>query len=198
MLLLYALRAGRYLLRGMLEPKLTLLQPVTTRVYVGFRMVDIFFHVNNTQFIQIYEFARWHWCGRIRGLSALFRCGSIPVVTSCHVMYMRQMPPFQCVRVTTRVIGNENDRLLCEQRIESRSGTLYSVACFRMALIDRTGTRKGALPACDFFSQLSDSVGESEQLAKRQGELSPHMQELVRAEDVWRNASKQQSTPCGG
>lgn len=103
-------------------------------VYVGFRMMDAFGHVNNSRYLEICEFGRWHtWVAVFRNLyglrhetpsgafSSLEKGDSAKgehdvlktksggpysiVLSSCHIQYLRPLTCFQFARVETSVLG---------------------------------------------------------------------------------------------
>src|SRR5262245_24786768 len=121
MVVLHTLRSLRYIAMGLLrrgEP-FTADGIVTTRIYSGFRKLDMFMHVNNASYLELFEFARWEQAGRLR-MFARYRQGHCyPIVAAAFVEYMAPLKAFCFVRVSSRMLGTSGKWLLMEQTMRS-------------------------------------------------------------------------------
>ncbi|KAK2956798.1 putative acyl-CoA thioester hydrolase [Blattamonas nauphoetae] len=63
----------------------------TWKSRVGLSDIDMFLHVNNAQYLQLCELARWTFMTRGKLLASLGRLGMNPVVTEVSCRYRRQL-----------------------------------------------------------------------------------------------------------
>lgn len=125
-----------YSITSYFKPKLGIRDVCLSRIYVGFRKMDGFLHVNNSRYLEIFEFARWQQGVRSGLLQYKFVKKGYPVVNSVHVHYLTPLFPFKFVTVETKVVGRHDRILLMEQRIlaEPKPGS-DTRRCYASALV---------------------------------------------------------------
>jgi YbgC/YbaW family acyl-CoA thioester hydrolase len=131
---LHVLRCMAYMVTSLNQPKVGMLQTCHSRIYVGFRKLDGFLHVNNARYLEIFEFARWQHGVRSGIFTPRMLMKCYPVVGTIHVQYMQQLKAFQMVTVETRICGRHDKSLLIEQRIVA-NGTVAATALVKATFI---------------------------------------------------------------
>ncbi|KEG13076.1 hypothetical protein DQ04_01231110 [Trypanosoma grayi] len=76
-------------------------------VYAGLRMADMFGHINNARYLEIFELARWHHAGYAGLATTLREANASFVVASANVQYVREMPPCRRYLVTVQLLQFE-------------------------------------------------------------------------------------------
>jgi YbgC/YbaW family acyl-CoA thioester hydrolase len=146
MVLLHTLRSLRYVLRGRFarrEP-IDVFQETKGRYYAGLRMMDVFGHVNNARYLELFEFARWEQGGEMRMWEKFGKAKIIPFVAACHVHYVTAIAPCSVVEIRTRVVEATGKWWTIRQTMYNRKGDrIHAAALFRIAIIDK---RKGQQP----------------------------------------------------
>ncbi len=143
---MHTLRSLRYVIRGrFLRPEPSdLFQETSGRYYAGLRMMDVFGHVNNARFLELFEFARWEQGGQMRMWEKFGKAQMIPFVAACHVHYVTAIPPCSVVEVRTKVVEAHGKWWTIRQTmLNSEGDRIHAAALFRIAIIDKSGKSSG-------------------------------------------------------
>ena len=131
---------------------------VTVPIYMGFRMADAFGHVNNSRYLEAFEFGRWYQMGLTGLESRTWYAGVYPVVSSVSIQYLKEIKPLQWVVCRTKGPFNIADDRTMKfiQQLESQDGkTVYATASLRVCILN--------LP----FKKPTGTLGKSMQITKK-------------------------------
>lgn len=192
---LHVFRCLGYVVRGMWRPKVGPLDTCRSRVYVGFRKLDAFLHVNNSRYLEVFEFARWEHGVR----SGVFRHRDIlkcfPVITNIHVQYVSQLKAFQWVTVETTVRSVHDKTLLLEQRIlfrdpKSPTGESIAAAAVVKVIFLANGKTVDVPTAMRFHGSegVSNALPKSSSAQYDAPDIPGWCASLNKGDDAWRLA----------
>lgn len=189
-------RTFRYMLYGALvHPAAGPYDAVVTKIFVGPRMLDAFFHVNNAKYLEIFEFSRWNHGIRTGFNWACWRGGCYPVVAAVHLCYISQMKAFQVVRVQTRVVGCNKKAIFIAQKVyaPNRHGgeRVFCTVLLKAAVIDARATKSGTTM---LISEALHRMGMAPapdtlpiELQQLNDNFPEHMKAMCIGEELWRN-----------
>uniref|UniRef100_A0A7S1LE87 Thioesterase domain-containing protein n=1 Tax=Neobodo designis TaxID=312471 RepID=A0A7S1LE87_NEODS len=145
MAILHTLRTAYYFLHGALvAPHIrSILEPAVTRVYVGYRAMDLFMHVNNARYLEYFEFARWHHGARANINARFWDTGVYPVVGTAHVQFLKELKPGRFAFVSTQVVGVHKRSLVLEQRLVTHKPKTQEEVLHATMVMRATFLRKG-------------------------------------------------------
>ena len=178
-MLFHTLRSAGFVLRGMFAmPALpSAVSGATCRMWIGFRTYDLFFHVNNARYLELFEFARWELGARAGMPRLMAKTGAYPVVASAHVQYFRPLKCWKWVDVETEIVGvHAKKNLIMAQRVVStkpsmKTGerTVFAAAVFKATFMYKgkpcdaeTVFKMWDVPAADRAALLTNDVSLSD------------------------------------
>jgi acyl-CoA thioesterase FadM len=173
-MLWHTLRVLRSVAKGYcLKPPLASLATAhTTGVYVGARTMDLAFHVNNSRYLELAEFARWEAAARCGLLGKLLRTGALQVVSNVHVQYLKPMMCCQVIDVETRTVAVHWDartKLVEHKLVQRRAGVPRGErVVFATIIVKLVFLHQGRPVALQTLGELFDdaALGEVPALAK--------------------------------
>ena len=143
-MIFHFLRSMRSVAKGALlyRGKAVTPKAITSRCYIGLRVIDAFMHMNNGRYIELFELARWESFTASGANGRLFKARCYPVVSGVSINFFRQVSAFQIATIQTSCLGvaaGGNSFVVLQSLIDSR-GNLCATALFFATMIDaRTG-----------------------------------------------------------
>lgn len=99
--------------------------------------LDVFGHVNNAAYLQIFEEARWDWITRGGfGMTEIFARGIGPVVLEANLRFQREAKNREAMVVKSRTLEYEGKIGTVEQVMVRADGKASCTALFTVALFD--------------------------------------------------------------
>lgn len=156
---LHILRSLRYCFLGhFATPLASPFDTAITRLYVGFRTMDAFLHVNNARYLEFFEFARWYHGCRSGLVKFMLRTRCYPVLGIAHIHYLAPLGCFRFVDIKTECLGVHGKAFLMQQTImdtkksDSKTGQpkVYAIALFKCTFI-RKGKPVEVKQVCDLY-----------------------------------------------
>jgi len=99
--------------------------------------LDVFGHVNNAAYLQIFEEARWDWITRGGfGMKEIFERGIGPVVLEANLRFQREAKNREAMVVKSRTLKYEGKIGKVEQVMVRADGKASCTALFTVALFD--------------------------------------------------------------
>lgn len=99
--------------------------------------LDVFGHVNNAAYLQIFEEARWDWITRGGfGMKEIFERGIGPVVLEANLRFQREAKNREAMVVKSRTLEYEGKIGKVEQVMVRADGKASCTALFTVALFD--------------------------------------------------------------
>jgi acyl-CoA thioester hydrolase len=115
-----------------------MMKPHEYRTQIRERHLDSFGHVNNAQYLVLFEEARWEMItSRGYGLKQVMENGVGTVILSCSVKFKRELSVRDWIRVETELVSLEKKIGLIRQHIYRESdGKLAALGEFQMGCFD--------------------------------------------------------------
>lgn len=111
--------------------------------------VDVYGHVNNATYLQLFEQARWDRIGKRGGkLEWIAQFGQGPIVLEVNVKFLRELKPGEKIRIGTLVEGKPA-RLYSYTQLMLRGDEVVCEAKYRMGFLNMK-TRKLVEPNEDW------------------------------------------------
>ena len=109
-MIIHTLRCMNQLVIGMLsKPSLdSLTSPIVTPFRCWPIDMDYYFHMNNSSYLKVAEFARWRINGATGQASLLARKNWRFLVVENKIQYLKSIAPFQRYAVETSLFANDN------------------------------------------------------------------------------------------
>eukprot|EP00758_Cryptobia_borreli_P003786 Tbor_TRINITY_DN3982_c0_g1::TRINITY_DN3982_c0_g1_i2::g.839::m.839 len=173
------------------------------QMYIGYRLIDIFGHVNNAKYLEICELARWHQLGLIYGVSCFRYGGIFPVVSSISMQYIRQIQPGRRVNVYTQLALSGDNTLCALHRIEGlprkgeENGPVYAVMAIRLCLVNFPGIEPLGPVAKATKKTITGAIPMDEAL-ERMGLKAEDFGELVFTPTATSKIARKPVTQCDG
>lgn len=105
------------------------------KIYETF--LDLYGHVNNAKYLELYEQARWDWldeAGLSRGL--IERSGLGPVILQAEITYRRELKARTTISIRTWVASYEGKIFKIQQEMRLEDDHVASTAVFTGGLMD--------------------------------------------------------------
>lgn len=99
--------------------------------------IDLFGHMNNGRYSQVFDIARAEWMLRTGVFAAMRRNGWAAVIGGSTVRFRRSLKLFERYQVTTRLISWDRRWFFLEASVRTRSGDLVATGLCRAALLSR-------------------------------------------------------------
>ncbi len=116
--------------------------------------LDIFNHVNNAKYLEIFEEARWEFLhDQGINLSFIQDTGIGPVVLECTIQFLKELKLRQIIWVESQMISYEKKIGLMHQHIIDETGELCSKAIMTFGVFDLK-KRKLILPPSQWLNAL--------------------------------------------
>lgn len=136
----------------------------SSRIFVGLRMIDVFGHVNNAKFLELFEFARWNQGGQSRYIEKFYKNNFFPVVAGAHVQYMKEVKPWRSVVVRTKTVHFSGKNCVIRQTMyDAEEKIVHAQGYFQIAMVDRRSKKSISCEEALVRMGLSDE--EQRQLA---------------------------------
>ena len=171
-----------------------------TPIYVPLRALDAFGHVNNTRYLEFFEFARWERGVRHGMLGHMLKNKCIEVVGTSHVQYMKEMKAWRFVNVRSEYIGVSGRAVVLQQTLEGqqphqRTGrpTVYAVGIFKMTFLQQ-GKPLEFKDVCHAFGCPEEYERIVAASKGADGPL-PHLRDMHASDDAWRAALRPPKGP---
>jgi len=115
-----------------------MMKPHEYRTQIRERHLDSFGHVNNAQYLVLFEEARWEMItSRGYGLKQVMENGVGTVILSCSVKFKRELSVRDWIRIDTELLSLEKKIGLIRQHIYRESdGKLAALGEFQMGCFD--------------------------------------------------------------
>ena len=115
-----------------------MMKPHEYRTQIRERHLDSFGHVNNAQYLVLFEEARWEMItSRGYGLKQVMENGVGTVILSCSVKFKRELSVRDWIRVDTELVSLEKKIGMIRQHIYRESdGKLAALGEFQMGCFD--------------------------------------------------------------
>ena len=173
-------------------------------------MIDVFGHVNNARFLELFEFARWQQGGEMRMWEKFGKAKIVPFVAACHIHYVNAIPPCTTVQIRTKLVQSNGKWWTMRQTMLSAKGDkIHASALFRIALIDKAprkaGGQKGQVTVTGDeaiarmgFDPVQVSKRLEEEWTKEQGDdalskATNIITETTELDEEWRKVLREQS-----
>lgn len=111
----------------------------TYQIQINETQLDLFGHVNNATYLQLYEQARWEMIEhRGYGVEQIRKTQHGPVILECHIKYRREIKNREKITIKTKCQRDAKNSILMtiEQEMIKESGELASCATFKVGLMD--------------------------------------------------------------
>ena len=114
-----------------------MMKPHEYRTQIRERHLDNFGHVNNAQYLVLFEEARWEMItSRGYGMKQVLESGIGTVILSCSVKFTRELSVRDFVRIETELVSLEKKIGLIRQHLYREDGKLAALAEFQMGCFD--------------------------------------------------------------
>jgi len=114
-----------------------MMKPHEYRTQIRERHLDNFGHVNNAQYLVLFEEARWEMItSRGYGMKQVLESGIGTVILSCSVKFKRELSVRDFVRIETELVSLEKKIGLIRQHLYREDGKLAALAEFQMGCFD--------------------------------------------------------------
>jgi YbgC/YbaW family acyl-CoA thioester hydrolase len=133
------------------------------RTQIRERHLDTFGHVNNAQYMVLFEESRWEMItSRGYGLKDVHRTQVGTVVLDCKIRFKRELVLREEIRITTRVESMSKKILVLKHELFKQDGTLAAEAFFTMGCFDLQA-RKLITPTEDWLKAIS-GISDSQKI----------------------------------
>jgi acyl-CoA thioester hydrolase len=142
-----------------------MMKPHEYRTQIRERHLDNFGHVNNAQYLVLFEEARWEMItSRGYGMKQVMESGIGTVILECTVKFKRELSVRDLIRIDTQLISIEKKIGLIRQHIYRESdGKLAALAEFNMGCFDLKA-RKLIQPSGEWLYAITGSEVKLEDL----------------------------------
>jgi acyl-CoA thioesterase FadM len=182
--LLHTLRVARFSTLALFKPKANVCGERTTiRVWIGLRMLDYFFHVNNAKFVEMTEFGRFDYLVRSGLFGKIVKSRGTVLVAAVHMHYMAPINPFRFVEVDSEMLGMYDKSIIWKHTIRGSgkdANKLYATAIVKGAALTRKGKTMDKAQVEEYFECTVDDVG---------GE---YFTKIFDADNVWRRHAREE------
>ena len=133
-----------------------MMKPHEYRTQIRERHLDSFGHVNNAQYLVLFEEARWDMItSRGYGLKQVMDNGVGTVILSCSIKFKRELSVRDWIRIDTELVSLEKKIGLIRQHIYRESdGKLAALGEFQMGCFDLK-ERKLIQPSGDWLYAIT-------------------------------------------
>ena len=122
--------------------------------------LDVFGHVNNSVYLQLYEMARWDFIEKNGfGLDRINELKKGPVILDMTISFRAELKNRDYIRIESWSCGMKNKYVMkLSQRMLKRDGTEASTLDLSIGLFDLE-KRKLILPTAEWFKAIGETVG---------------------------------------
>ena len=107
------------------------------RTQIRERHLDSFGHVNNAQYLVLFEEARWEMItSRGYGMKQVLDSGVGTVILSCSIKFKRELSVRDWIQIETELVSVEKKIGLIRQHLFREDGKLAALAEFQMGCFD--------------------------------------------------------------
>ena len=125
------------------------------RTLVRERLLDTFGHVNNAQYLVLFEEARWDMItSRGYGLEMVHQSQIGTVVLDCTVRFKRELKLREEIRIQTQVVSMSKKILILKHLLLKEDGELAAEASFTMGCFDLKA-RKLCTPTPEWLAAIT-------------------------------------------
>jgi len=122
--------------------------------------LDVFGHVNNANYLELYEEARWDFIEKNGfGLERIMRDKQGPVILDINITFKAELRNREKIKIISHPGEMKNKLIMAlHQKIEKEDGTIASTLVMHLGLFDLE-KRKLILPTKDWFKAIGMEKG---------------------------------------
>ena len=113
--------------------------------------LDVFGHVNNAVYAQLYDQARWDFITENgMGLEFIESSGIGPIVLEMNIKFLKEVRNREILTITSQVISIVRSRMIIEQQMINQKGDVVSTGQFICVIFDLK-KRRPKVPTQDWL-----------------------------------------------
>ena len=128
----------------------------TKQYVVRETLIDVFGHMNNASYVQLFEEARWDLISdRGFGLDRIQKDGVGPIVLSLKTQFLKELKAREVIQITTEMISFKGKIGIIEQKMIKSNNQVACIGEFTIAMFDLK-ERKIIAPTTQWLSAFGE------------------------------------------